>query len=63
MVIKQMVDVAVEEGTGVIIMGLSGQVARIMTELDALGGIPEEWFVGRFGGGEGGGGADFGGVG
>ena len=46
MVIKQMVDVAVEEGTGVIIMGLSGQVARIMTELDALGGIPEEWFVG-----------------
>ena len=46
MVIKQMVDVAVEDGTGVIIMGLSGQVARIMTELDALGGIPEEWFVG-----------------
>ena len=45
MVIKQMVEVAVEEGTEAIIMGLSGEVARILTALDALGQIPEERFV------------------
>ena len=45
MVIKQMVDIAEEEDTGAIIMGLSGEAAHILTALDALGRIPEERFV------------------
>ena len=45
MVIKRMVDIAEEEDTGAIIMGLSGEAADNLNALAVLGRIPPERFV------------------
>ena len=45
MVIKRMVDIAEEEDTGAIIMGLSGAVADNLNALAVLARIPKERFV------------------
>ena len=45
MVIRQMVDIAEEEDTGSIVMGLSGTVADNLNALDVLGRIPPDRFV------------------
>ena len=45
MVVKQLIDVAAEERTPAIAMGLSGDVADTLASLDVLRGVPPERIV------------------
>ena len=50
MVVKQLIEVAAEEGTPAIVMGLSGDVADTIASLDVMGGVPRERIVEDIGG-------------
>ena len=45
MLVKQLTEVAADEKTPAIVMGLSGEVADTLSALDVLGGIPKERIV------------------
>ena len=45
MLIKQLIDIATEEGTPAIVMGVSGHVADTLAALDVLRGVPGERIV------------------
>ena len=45
MLVKQLIEVAAEEGTPAIVMGLSGDVADTIASLDVMGGVPRERIV------------------
>ena len=45
MLVKQLIDIATEEGTPAIVMGLSGHVADTLAALDVLRGVPGERIV------------------
>ncbi len=45
MVIRQLIDVAAQENTETIVMGLSGRVARTLDALDVLGEVPDRRVV------------------
>ena len=45
MLVKQLIDVATEEGTPAIVMGVSGHVADTLAALDVLRGVPGERIV------------------
>ena len=45
MLVKQLIEVAAEEQTPAIVMGLSGDVADTIASLDVMGGVPRERIV------------------
>ena len=45
MLVKQLLEVAAEEETPAIVMGLSGEVADTIASLDVMGGVPRERIV------------------
>lgn len=45
MLVKQLIEVAAEERTPAIVMGLSGDVADTIASLDVMGGVPRERIV------------------
>ncbi|MCY4451079.1 MAG: SulP family inorganic anion transporter [Immundisolibacterales bacterium] len=45
MLVKQLIDIAIDEGTPAIVMGVAGEVAATLGALDALQGVPRERIV------------------
>ena len=60
LVVEQLIDMAIDEGTRVIIMGLHGNPAITLKALNVLKRVPEDRFVRQLGGSQGSGGEDTG---
>ena len=45
MLVKQLIEIAIDEGTPAIVMGVAGEVAATLGALDALQGVPRERIV------------------